>query len=81
VADQLIYRVDYESQAKPENTEALSQVDQARAVAEYLGDMIGQLESMARVAGFDLLVYLLSMARAEAELNARDRNRSGASTY
>ena len=57
MADQLIYRVDYESEATPENAEALSQADQARAAAEYLGDMIGQLESMARVAGFDLLVY------------------------
>jgi NTP pyrophosphatase (non-canonical NTP hydrolase) len=43
----------------------------SRAVAEYLGDMIGQLESMARLAGLDLLVYLLSMARVEAENSAR----------
>ena len=43
----------------------------ARAVAEYLGDMVGQLESMARQQGFDLLVYLLSMARVEAETTAR----------
>jgi len=42
-------------------------------VAEYLGDMIGQLESMARVQGLDLLVYLLSMARVEAETTARDK--------
>jgi len=45
----------------------------SRAVAEYLGDMIGQLESMARHQGFDLLVYLLSMARIEAETTARDK--------
>jgi hypothetical protein len=45
----------------------------SRAVAEYLGDMIGQLESMARHQGFDLLVYLLSMARVEAETTARDK--------
>jgi hypothetical protein len=29
---------------------------------------------MSRLAGFDLLVYLLSMARAEAESNARARD-------
>jgi hypothetical protein len=45
----------------------------SRAVADYLGDMIGQLESMARHQGFDLLVYLLSMARIEAETTARDK--------
>ena len=44
----------------------------SRAVAEYLGDMIGQLESLARGQGFDLLVYLLSMARVEAQTMARD---------
>jgi hypothetical protein len=43
----------------------------SRAVAEYIGDMITQLESMSRTAGFDLLAYLLSMARVEAETNAR----------
>jgi hypothetical protein len=46
----------------------------SRAVAEYLGDMIGQLESMARHQGFDLLVYLLAMARVEAETAARDKS-------
>ncbi len=43
----------------------------SRAVAEYLTDMITQLESMARGAGLELLTYLLSMARVEAETNAR----------
>jgi hypothetical protein len=50
----------------------LDRFEHSQAVAEYVGDMIGQLESMARRAGFDLLVYLLSMARAEAEANARN---------
>jgi hypothetical protein len=45
--------------------------EHSQAVAEYIGDMITQLESMSRAAGFDLLVYLLSMARVEAETNAR----------
>lgn len=52
----------------------------ARAVAEYLGDMIGQMELLAKAQGFDLLVYLLSMARVEAETTARDmgsRRRQG----
>jgi hypothetical protein len=52
----------------------------AREVAEYISDMIGQLESMSRVAGFDLLVYLLSMARVEAETNARRLSHFGAVT-
>jgi hypothetical protein len=44
----------------------------ARAVATYLAEMSGQLETMARAARLDLLGYLLSMARAEAETQARD---------
>ena len=68
---------DYE--AAPDEPEALDETAHAQAVAEYLGDMISQLESIARLAGFDLLVYLLSMARVEAETNARtagERRRS-----
>jgi hypothetical protein len=38
-----------------------------QAVARYLADMTGQLESMARASKLELLSYLLSMARAEAE--------------
>lgn len=41
--------------------------DGSRAVARYLADMTGQLESMARSAKLELLAYLLAMARAEAE--------------
>ena len=37
------------------------------AVARYLADMTGQLESMARASKLELLAYLLAMARAEAE--------------
>jgi hypothetical protein len=50
-----------------------AQVDaeQARATAEYLTDMIAQLESMARGGGLDLVAYLLAMARVEADSNAR----------
>jgi hypothetical protein len=57
--------------AEAEAPQATNPADHAREVAEYISDMIGQLESMSRLAGFDLLVYLLSMARVEAETNAR----------
>jgi hypothetical protein len=57
--------------AEAEAPHATNPVDHAREVAEYISDMTGQLESMSRLAGFDLLVYLLSMARVEAETNAR----------
>jgi hypothetical protein len=39
----------------------------SEAVARYLADMTGQLESMARAADLDLLAYLLAMARSEAD--------------
>ncbi len=44
----------------------------AAAVARYLADMTGQLESMARAARLELLAYLLAMARAEAESAAAE---------
>jgi hypothetical protein len=53
--------------------------DGSQAVARYLADMIGQLESMARAAKLELLAYLLAMARAEAEaasLDEKPRNGS-----
>jgi NTP pyrophosphatase (non-canonical NTP hydrolase) len=61
------------SDSEAEPPQAVDAEAHARAVAEYLGDMIGQLESMARHQGMDLLVYLLSMARVEAETTARDK--------
>jgi hypothetical protein len=60
---------DGDEQTDPPN--AVDSLAYSRAVAEYLGDMIGQLEAMARQQGFDLLVYLLSMAKVEAETTAR----------
>ncbi len=60
-----------DSEADSEESAGSLEADQTRAVAEYLADMIGQLESMARVAGLELLVYLLSMARVEADSSAR----------
>ena len=45
----------------------LSDAENLQAVARYLADMTSQLESMARGAKFELLAYLLAMARAEAE--------------
>jgi len=44
----------------------------ALAVAGYIADMTAQLESMATVAGLDLLAYFLAMARAESEAASRD---------
>jgi hypothetical protein len=43
----------------------------SEAVARYLADMTGQLESMARTAELDLLAYLLAMARSEADSVSR----------
>jgi hypothetical protein len=43
----------------------------SEAVARYLADMTGQLESMARAADLDLLAYLLAMARSEADSVSR----------
>lgn len=45
--------------------------EESLAVAQYLGDMIGQLQAMASAAKLDLLVYLLAMARQEADAHAR----------
>jgi hypothetical protein len=39
--------------------------------ARYIADMIGSLAHIARQAKFDLLTYLLDMARVEAEMQAR----------
>jgi len=48
-------------------TKSIGDDDGSKAVARYLSDMTGQLESMARAAKLELLAYLLAMARAEAE--------------
>jgi hypothetical protein len=54
------------------NRAAIRREDEGKeAVARYLADMTGQLESMARAANLELLAYLLSMARAEADAVAR----------
>jgi hypothetical protein len=50
---------------------APSAAERNRVTAEYLTDMIAQLESMARTGGLDLVAYLLAMARVEAGSNAR----------
>ena len=47
------------------------------AATEFLADMIGQLEAMARSHGLDLLTYLLSMARLEAETQSRSASSPG----
>ncbi len=44
----------------------------ALAMARYLADMTGQLETMARASKMELLAYLLAMARAEAESLSSD---------
>ena len=71
MAEPLSYHFDLVSGAEAAESNLPERAEASRAVAEYLADMIGQLESMARISGFDLLVYLLSMARVEAEGNAR----------
>jgi hypothetical protein len=71
VAEPLVHRLNYEIDGERENSEIPDEAAHSRAVAEYLADMIGELESMARVAGLDLLVYLLSMAHIEAQTSAR----------
>ena len=80
MSEPLNYPSASESESALGEADALRPVDHSRAVAEYISDMIGQLESMSRVAGFDLLVYLLSMARVEAETNARRLSHFGAVT-
>jgi len=70
VAEPLFQHYEIEGDSAPEVDDPAG-VGHARAVAEYLTDMIAQLERMARGAGLDLLTYLLSMARVEAEANAR----------
>jgi hypothetical protein len=56
----------------PWNRSAFAPQDRgAEAIARYLADMTGQLESMARAANLELLAYLLAMARAEAASLAR----------
>ncbi len=53
----------------PDRTASLAA--EATAVARYIADMSGQLESLASAARLDLLAYFLAMARAEGEASAR----------
>jgi hypothetical protein len=55
--------------APPDRTVILA--TEAIAVARYIADMSGQLESMASAARLDQLAYFLAMARAEGEASAR----------
>jgi hypothetical protein len=71
VAEPLSRRADRGIDDPAGASEPLDEAGHSRAVAEYLSDMIEQLESIARRGGLDLLAYLLSMARVEAETNAR----------
>jgi len=43
-----------------------SRAMEPEAVANYLADMIAQLESLARATNKDMLAYLLSMASVQA---------------
>jgi hypothetical protein len=71
VAEPLSRRADRGIEVPAGDPEPLDEEAHSRAVAEYLTDMIEQLESISRRGGLDLLAYLLSMARVEAETNAR----------
>jgi hypothetical protein len=46
------------------------------AVASYLATITGDLAALARQAGFDVLGFILAMARAEARLQARASRRT-----
>ncbi len=77
--------------ARPRNSQASSpgyRYDQlesgavegsAEETARYIADMVGSLAAMAGEARFDLLTYLLNMARVEAELQARQTETVNAS--
>ena len=71
MADPVTNRLNRENELAADESGMAVDDDRTRAVAEYLSDMVAQLETMARLAGLDLLSYLLSMARVEAETNAR----------
>jgi hypothetical protein len=45
--------------------------ESAEESARYIADMIASLAHIARQSKFDLLTYLLDMARVEAEMQAR----------
>ena len=82
VSEPLVYHFDLVSAADAEDSTLPERTASSRAVAEYLADMIGQLEGMARLSGFDLLVYLLAMARVEAQANSRAaEDRRGPARY
>jgi len=57
--------------APPPPNQTASLAAEAIAVARYIADMSGQLESMASAAHLDLLAYFLAMARAEGEASVR----------
>ena len=68
----------YDAEAEPDDGPPLDDEGNVHAVADYLADMLSQLEDIARRTQLDLLVYLLSMAKSEAQANARSReNRKG----
>ena len=82
MAKPLVYHFDLLSDAEAEDSRLPERTESSRAVAEYLADMIGQLASMARLSSFDLLVYLLAMARVEAQANSRAaEDRRGPARY
>jgi hypothetical protein len=61
--------MDPASELPGRNGERIASKEYGEAVAQYLADVSGQLEAMARAANLELLAYLFSMARIEAEGN------------
>ncbi len=61
----------YDMSAEVNEWQPLDDEGNVRAVSEYLSDMIAQLEEIAKRSRLDLLVYLLSMAKSEAQTKAR----------
>ena len=60
-------------QSRPVATPLKNAPPDAVAAASYIADMSAQLMEMASSAHLDVLAYLLSMARVEAEIMARTR--------
>ncbi len=63
--------------AAPRGATQESSQEGVSAVAQYLADMTGQLESMAMAANLQLIAYLLAMARSEADSIARTHPGAG----
>jgi hypothetical protein len=53
------------------DADVVSVEESDHAAISYIADIVAQLEIMARAEDFELLAYLLAMARAEADTLSR----------